>query len=430
MRFDPTSDSHQTRPRRLGAVLLVLLVTLLATLAGSAPAAAHDSTDGSTVVTVDDRRVIVGASVAFGQLGYVDTSGDGLIDADELAAQEADIAPELVSDVREQVRLSVDGEPVEIIGAGVQSPSAVGADDDGASPYVMLALASGPHDGDVTDVELDWGLDGPSTTVVLSHADGAVTGQLGDDGSISFSLDGWSSATSFFGLGIDHIRFGPDHLLFLLVLTLAVVGTTVSTATTRRTIELVTAFTLGHAVSLGLAYFELISIPAWVVEPAISLSIVAAAVLALRGRASEARPWIAGLIGLVHGLGFASSLGSLGVVTSQRIAALAGIQPRDRHRPDAVRPPRHRRNVAVRPTPRPASGVGPFRGRRRRCGVRHRLDGVPTRRDPGVSTFTAPPRHHTTTPHTTTPHDTPPHDTTPHDRQATTCERPPDEPLP
>ena len=320
-----TSTQVGARPRHRRATLLVLLATLLVLLVGAAPASAHDSTDGSTVVTIDDRRVIVGASVAFDELGYVDTSGDGLIDADELAEQAATVAPGLVATVRERVRLSVDGEPVEIIGAGVQAPSEVGANDAGASPFVMLVLASGPHDGDVANVELEWSLDGPSNIVVLSHPDGAVTGQLGDDGSISFSLDGWSSAMSFFSLGIDHIRFGPDHLLFLLVLTLAVVGTTVSRTTTRRTVELVTAFTVGHAISLGLAYFELISIPAWVVEPAISLSIVAAAVLALRGRASDARPWIAGLIGLVHGLGFASSLGSLGVVTSQRVTALAAF---------------------------------------------------------------------------------------------------------
>lgn len=320
-----TSTQVGARPRHRRATLLVLLATLLVLLVGAAPASAHDSTDGSTVVTIDDRRVIVGASVAFDELGYVDTSGDGLIDADELAEQEATVAPELVATVRERVRLSVDGEPVEIIGAGVQAPSEVSANDTGASPFVMLVLASGPHDGDVANVELEWSLDGPSNIVVLSHPDGAVTGQLGDDGSISFSLGGWSSAISFFELGIDHIRFGPDHLLFLLVLTLAVVGTTVSRTTTRRTVELVTAFTVGHAISLGLAYFELISIPAWVVEPAISLSIVAAAILALRGRASDARPWIAGLIGLVHGLGFASSLGSLGVVTSQRVTALAAF---------------------------------------------------------------------------------------------------------
>jgi len=311
---------------RLRFACLVAPVTIvLALLAGAAPAEAHDSTDGSTVVTIDDRRLIVGASVAFAELGYVDVSGDGLIDDVELAAQEAEVAVGLVSTVRERVDLTVDGEHVEIIGAGVAAPSDVDADDDGASPYVMLAIASGPHDGDVTDVELGWGFDGPSTSVVLSHPDGTVAGRLSDDGSVSFSLDGWSSAMSFFGLGIEHIRFGPDHLLFLLVLTLAVAGTTVSAATTRRTIELVTAFTIGHAISLGLAYFELISIPAWVVEPAISLSIVVAAALAMRGRASDARPWIAGLVGLVHGLGFASSLGGLGVATSQRITALAAF---------------------------------------------------------------------------------------------------------
>ena len=316
---------RRTRLSRRAALFAALLVAVMALLGDASPVSAHDSTDVSTVVTIDGRRVIVGASVAFEQLGYLDTTDDGLIDADELAEQEADVVPTIVSTAREQVQLSVDGEPVEIIGAGVPSPSEVDADDTGASPYVMLAIVTGPHDGDVTEVELAWGFDGPSSTVVLSSTEDAVTGRIGDDGTISFSLDTWSSAKSFFDLGIEHIRYGPDHLLFLLLLTLAVAGTTVSRATTGRTVKLVTAFTLGHAVSLGLAYFELISIPAWVVEPAISLSIVAAAVLAIRGRADDARPWIAVVVGLVHGLGFASSLDSLGVVTSQRIAALAAF---------------------------------------------------------------------------------------------------------
>ena len=314
----------QSTPRRF-APLIALATIVLAILAGSTTASAHDATDGSTVVTVDDRRVVVGGPVPFAALGYVDTSGDGLLDADELAEQEATVTPGLVAVVREHVDVRVDGEAVEIIGAGVPMVSEFGADANGASADVMLAFATGPHDGDADDVELDWGFGGPKDTFLLTFADGAMTGQLSDDGSISFSLDTVSSATSFFELGIDHIRFGPDHLLFLLVLTLAVAGTTVTATTTRRTVKLVTAFTLGHAVSLGLAYFDLVSVPAWLVEPAISLSIVAAAVLAIVGRASDARPWIAALIGLVHGLGFASSLGSLGVVTSQRFVALAAF---------------------------------------------------------------------------------------------------------
>ena len=98
-------------------------------------------------------------------------------------------------------------------------------------------------------------------------------------------------------------------MLFLAVLTFAVVGSTVSRATTRRVVTLVTAFTVGHATSLCLAYFDVVSIPAQWVEPAISLSVVAAAVLAIRGKGDTIRPWIAALVGLVHGLGFASSLG-------------------------------------------------------------------------------------------------------------------------
>lgn len=319
------STSGAARTRRGLASLVALFTIALAILAGATPVSAHDATDGSTVIGIDSRRVIITASVPFADLGYTDTSGDGRIDADEIAAQESEVAPELVTIARDHADLMVDGEATMIIGAGVPSPSEHGSDDDGTSPYVTLVLASGPHDGDVTDVELLWDFDAPVDTVVLSHSEGAVTGHFGDDGTVAISLDTWSSATSFFELGIDHIRFGPDHLLFLLVLTLAVAGTTVSRATTWRTVKLVTAFTLGHAVSLGLAYFEIVSIPAWIVEPAISISIVAAAVLAIRGQATEARPWIAAVIGVVHGLGFASSLGSLGVVTSQRIVALAAF---------------------------------------------------------------------------------------------------------
>lgn len=303
----------------------LVTVVPLVLLASAGPASAHDSTTGSTVVTIDDDRVVVGAAVDFEELGFTDTSGDGLIDAEELTVQRDGVAATLVSTVRDHVTLFVDGEPLEIVGAGVPAPSEFERNEDGASPYVGLVLASDTHDGEVTDVALSWTFEGASATVVVSDAEGAVAGDLTDDGELSVSLDAGSTAASFFGLGIEHIQFGPDHLLFLLVLTLTVAGTTVSRETTGRTVKLVTAFTLGHALSLGAAYVHLVSIPAWVVEPAISLSIVAAAVLAIRGRASKSRPWIAAIIGLVHGLGFASSLDSLGVATSQQAVALTAF---------------------------------------------------------------------------------------------------------
>ncbi len=188
---------------------------------GSPVASAHDTGDG-IAIEVNDRRTVVTATVPFAELGYEDTSGDSLIDATELADQETQVAPTLVATVRDRVDLSLDGEDAVIIGAGV--PSIAEDTDDAASAQVLLMLASGPHDGDVAEVDLTWRFSSSVNDVVLTHPDGVVAGALSEAGNTEFFLDGWSSAFSFFGLQIEHIRFGPDHLLFLLVLTLAAAG--------------------------------------------------------------------------------------------------------------------------------------------------------------------------------------------------------------
>ncbi|MEZ5381760.1 MAG: HupE/UreJ family protein [Microthrixaceae bacterium] len=308
----------------LGMIGLGLIGPIVAILLSATPASAHDNTSGGIALEINDRRVVGTAPVRFAELGYIDTSGDDLIDGAEVAAQEAALAPSIVDAVRDHVGLTIDGEATEIIGAGVAVAESEGAPAE-ASEYVSLRFATGPHDGDVSRLSLDWTFTSPSSEVVVARTDGVVVGGLDDSGTAAFSLDPWSSAVSFFGLGIDHIRFGPDHLLFLLVLTLAVVGAAVTRASTMAVVKLVTAFTIGHAISLCLVYLDVISVPASIVEPIIALSVVAAAVLALRGSSSEARPWIAGVIGLVHGVGFASSLGSLGVATANRPLALAAF---------------------------------------------------------------------------------------------------------
>ncbi len=78
------------------ASTLVTLGCAGAILVGAEPAAAHDDTSGAIALTVTDRRVLGTAQVAFTELGYRDTSGDGLVDADELRAQEATVATSLV----------------------------------------------------------------------------------------------------------------------------------------------------------------------------------------------------------------------------------------------------------------------------------------------------------------------------------------------
>ena len=106
----------------------------------------------------------------------------------------------------------------------------------------------------------------------------------------------------FLPSGIHHILIGPDHLLFL-------VGLLLLGGSLRQLILVVSAFTLAHSVTLSLAALDIVSPPAWVVEPAIALSIiyVGADNLTVRG-GRDMRAWIAFAFGLVHGFGFASVL--------------------------------------------------------------------------------------------------------------------------
>ena len=116
---------------------------------------------------------------------------------------------------------------------------------------------------------------------------------------------------TFVPAGAYHIAIGPDHLLFL-------VGLLLPGGSLRRLALIVTAFTVGHTVTLSLAALNIFAPPAAIIEPLIALSIVLVGVDNLlvgdAGAASrDLRPWMAGLFGLVHGFGFASVLREFGL---------------------------------------------------------------------------------------------------------------------
>ncbi len=108
---------------------------------------------------------------------------------------------------------------------------------------------------------------------------------------------------SFVALGVQHILEGYDHLLFLLCLLLP--GGRFSTLC-----KVVTSFTVAHSVTLALAVFDIVSLPSWLVESVILLSIGVAALLNILHRDQEDYDhWkLAAVFGLIHGLGFASVL--------------------------------------------------------------------------------------------------------------------------
>jgi len=128
----------------------------------------------------------------------------------------------------------------------------------------------------------------------------------------------WRTALSFVGQGIWHVLIGYDHLLFLLLLLLpAVASRGVATPGRGRAIALdlarvVTAFTVAHSITLGLAATRLVQLPQQPVEAAIAASIVLAALLTLVPALAGLRLPLAFGFGLVHGFGFANALAGLG----------------------------------------------------------------------------------------------------------------------
>jgi hydrogenase/urease accessory protein HupE len=119
-------------------------------------------------------------------------------------------------------------------------------------------------------------------------------------------------AATYLWLGIEHILFGFDHLLFVLALLILV-------RQGRRIIVTITAFTVAHSITLAAATLGFVHVPGPPVEATIALSIVLVAaeiVNARYGRPSltARRPWlVAFAFGLLHGLGFAGALSEVGL---------------------------------------------------------------------------------------------------------------------
>ncbi len=148
------------------------------------------------------------------------------------------------------------------------------------------------------------------------------------------SLRGWMSSVGFasiFRLGMRHIAEGTDHLLFLLVLLLpapllALGSRWAGFAGARRSLfqilKVVTAFTIGHSITLALAALGLVRVPSRPIEVLIALSILLSAIHALRPLFPGREALIAAFFGLIHGLAFAATLEQLGLGRWERVAGI------------------------------------------------------------------------------------------------------------
>jgi hydrogenase/urease accessory protein HupE len=171
------------------------------------------------------------------------------------------------------------------------------------------------------------GLEGTMTDVLarIEFADGSswtqrLTPQR-PEATIPPRQSAWAVAALYLSLGVEHILLGLDHLLFVLALLILTSGTW-------RLVKTVTAFTLAHSITLGLATLGFVHVPTAPVEAVIALSIVfvAAEIIHIgQGREGIAAraPWIVAFtFGLLHGFGFAGALSAIGLPEGQIPLAL------------------------------------------------------------------------------------------------------------
>src|SRR6266567_2101886 len=151
------------------------------------------------------------------------------------------------------------------------------------------------------------------------------------------TIRGWMGAVGFasiFRLGMRHIAEGTDHLLFLLALLLPApllvvgprwAGFAAVHHSLLQILRVVTAFTIGHSITLAIAALGLVRVPSRPIEILIAVSILVSAAHALRPLFPGREAIIAAFFGLIHGLAFAATLGQLGLGWWPRLAGTLGF---------------------------------------------------------------------------------------------------------
>ncbi|HEY5929394.1 MAG TPA: HupE/UreJ family protein [Burkholderiales bacterium] len=287
----------------------VLIVFL--TILSSCVMAHSGGTTGIATITVD------GALVRF-DLTLPDVPAGVLAEQMHLGRPDdsPDYAP-LIQAISEKIRVESDGKTCAAAEGRVVPPSAGAVN---LSGTVTFKCPAAPGELKIRDDLPDvLGADHHTIALIVwkggSHSV-AFGSEMRDARASIGSGSGTQGAGSFFVLGIGHILTGYDHLLFLLVLILRGGGLL-------QLFKIVTAFTIAHTVTLGLAVFDVIVLPGTLVEAVIALSIAYVAAENLFPKYAASRRWtVSFLFGLVHGFGFSSVLKEIGLPKENLLLSL------------------------------------------------------------------------------------------------------------
>jgi hypothetical protein len=286
------------------------------------PALAHKGSDAYWTLRADGPRVSARLDVALRDLDLVlplDADGDGAVAWGELRGQRDAVC----STVTAGLSLKQAGAPCPLTCGALQ----VVQHSDGR--YAALSLEA-QCPAEVGTLEAGYRL--------LFDADAqhrgllSVTGEAGGNWdaftanararTVTFAARSSSSQAGLaFVQGVHHIAIGWDHLCFLFALLLPAVlrreaGAWAVRDALRPTLldvtKVVTAFTVAHSITLGLAAFGVVHPNAHWVEVAIAASVALAALNNLVPFVPETRWSLAFSLGLMHGFGFVSAISDLG----------------------------------------------------------------------------------------------------------------------
>jgi HupE / UreJ protein len=313
-----------------------LLIVATAALALLAPAAsAHKPSDSYLSLSAGERQVTGRWDIALRDLEHalgLDRDGDGAITWGEVRARQRDIAAYALA------RLALRSAGAACATAPIEQ--LVDRHSDGA--YAVLRfIADCPAPIGPLEIAYDllFDLDPLHRGLVQ-----VASGELAQTSIFSPERRTWrvqlgrpdlgQQFVTYLREGVWHIWIGIDHILFLLCLLLPAAWRRPESSeepgrhgapVLGEIVKVVTAFTVAHSMTLGLAALGVVELPSRLVESAIAASIVFAALNNVYPLCTR-RLWLVAFgFGLIHGFGFASVLADLALPQHTLLLALLGF---------------------------------------------------------------------------------------------------------
>ena len=295
---------------------------------------AHKSSDSYLLLDITDRLINIQWDIALRDLENaigLDQNSDGKISWKELKQKHNTINQYAFS----RLMISNNNSPCKMM----INENRVNNHSDGAySVIYFTATCVEKPDNIMLDYNLLFDLDSQHRGLVkISHKQQTRSFIMSpEDHLISSPLltSNWQQFLNFIREGIFHILAGFDHILFLISILLpAVLYRTNSQWVPQNNFKssfidaskIVSAFTLAHSVTLGLAVFNIITLPSTFIESAIALSVIIVAINNLYPVINSKRWLIALVFGLIHGFGFANVLQAINTNSSATALSLFGF---------------------------------------------------------------------------------------------------------